>query len=272
MTNSIINEWTNVLSSERNEIVFENRNKSYGAYFIRREYTSTLIIALLSTVSAILLLAVIVPGMFDVIKPAVEKFKNTELTEIFNMTPPPVTPPVELPRVLPTPVTPPTQANQLAPPVVVDQPVTTDPIKIQDDPAPATGNVGAKSDVDGTPGIPNPTPPGNIEPPTEPLLVPEVMPEFQNGGNALNVYLSKEIKYPETERANTISGKVYISFVIDKDGNISDVKEHRGIMGGTGLTKEAMRVIKNMPKWKPGKQHGMAVPVRLIIPVNFKLN
>lgn len=103
----------------------------------------------------------------------------------------------------------------------------------------------------------------------ETLDFAEDMPEFPGGNQAMYKYLSENIKYPTMAMESGISGRVYVSFIVEKDGSISDVKVMRGI--GGGCDKEAVRVVKNMPKWTPGKQKGKAVRVKFTLPINFKL-
>jgi protein TonB len=102
-----------------------------------------------------------------------------------------------------------------------------------------------------------------------PYVVVEQMPEFPGGESALRNYLSTSVKYPKIALENGIQGKVYISFVVDTNGGISNVKVTRGI--DAALDKEAIRVIKAMPKWIPGKQNGQAVRVSFTLPINFVL-
>lgn len=97
----------------------------------------------------------------------------------------------------------------------------------------------------------------------------EVMPEFPGGQKALLSYLSKNVKYPVIAQENGIEGKVYITFVVDEQGNIYDATIARG--PDQSLNSEALRVVKSMPRWKPGMQGGKAVKVRYTVPVNFIL-
>lgn len=97
----------------------------------------------------------------------------------------------------------------------------------------------------------------------------EQMPEFPGGEGKLMEYVAKNIKYPQIARETGIQGRVFVGFVVETDGSISNVKLLRGI--GGGCDEEAMRVIKSLPKWKPGKQRGKAVRVSYQIPVFFKL-
>ena len=98
----------------------------------------------------------------------------------------------------------------------------------------------------------------------------EEMPEFPGGMEAMMKYISENVKYPEEAKDKNISGRVFVSFVIEKDGSVNEVKIMRGI--GGGCDEEAVRVISAMPKWKPGKQKGKPVRVSYMLPLNFKLN
>lgn len=97
------------------------------------------------------------------------------------------------------------------------------------------------------------------------------VPEFPGGQQALFKYLSENIKYPLVAKENGIQGRVICEFVVNADGSISDVKVVRS-GGDPSLDKEAVRVIKSMPKWNPGKLNGKAVRVKFTTPVNFRLN
>ena len=97
----------------------------------------------------------------------------------------------------------------------------------------------------------------------------EEMPQFPGGENALMEYVSKNVVYPEEAKEKEIQGRVFISFVVEKDGSIGEVKVLRGI--GGGCDEESVRVISDMPRWKPGKQKGEFVRVSYQIPIMFKL-
>ncbi|MDY5969050.1 MAG: energy transducer TonB [Bacteroidales bacterium] len=101
------------------------------------------------------------------------------------------------------------------------------------------------------------------------FTVVEEQPEFPGGAAALYTYLKENIQYPEAARNANLTGKVYVSFVVEKDGSISKAVVMRDIGGGCGA--EAVRVVKSMPKWKPGKQRGKAVRSSFMLPVNFSL-
>ena len=97
--------------------------------------------------------------------------------------------------------------------------------------------------------------------------VVEDMPQFPGG--SVQKWSAKNVKYPMIAQENNIQGKVFVQFVIEKDGSVSDVKVARSV--DPSLDKEAIRVVKAMPKWKPGKQRGKPVRVSYTVPINFQL-
>jgi len=97
----------------------------------------------------------------------------------------------------------------------------------------------------------------------------EEMPSFPGGEAKLMEFVAKNVKYPQIARETGIPGRVFVNFVVEPDGSVSNVSVLRGI--GGGCDEEAMRVVKTMPKWKPGKQRGKPVRVQYMLPVNFKL-
>ena len=99
--------------------------------------------------------------------------------------------------------------------------------------------------------------------------VVEEMPEFPGGMGECMKFLSKNIKYPTISQENGVQGRVIVQFVVNQDGSIVDPTVVRGV--DPYLDKEALRVIKMMPKWKPGKQRGKAVRVKFTVPVMFRL-
>jgi protein TonB len=99
--------------------------------------------------------------------------------------------------------------------------------------------------------------------------VVEVMPSFPGGQAALMQWLGKNIKYPVVAEENGVQGRVVVTFVVEKDGSITDVKVVKSV--DPSLDKEAARVVKSMPHWIPGKQNGSAVRVKYTVPVTFKL-
>lgn len=101
------------------------------------------------------------------------------------------------------------------------------------------------------------------------FFIVEDMPEFPGGDAALHKYLATSVDYPVIAQENGIQGRVYVKFVINTDGSVTEVQIARGV--DPSLDKEAIRVVKSMPKWKPGKQRGKAVRVSYTVPINFVL-
>jgi len=99
----------------------------------------------------------------------------------------------------------------------------------------------------------------------------EEMPEFPGGTDSLFKHLGAAINYPEEAKAKNLQGVVYVYFVIEKDGNISNVEVRRGVKDAPMLDAEALRAIKALPQWKPGKQNGKNVRVAFTFPVKFTL-
>lgn len=116
---------------------------------------------------------------------------------------------------------------------------------------------------------PPPPPAPKPEVATKIFDVVEEMPSFPGGNGALMSYLASNIKYPVVAQENGVQGRVIVSFVVERDGSISDVRVARSV--DPSLDREAQRVVKSMPRWKPGKQNGSAVRVKYTVPVVFRL-
>jgi protein TonB len=101
------------------------------------------------------------------------------------------------------------------------------------------------------------------------FVVVENMPEFPGGELALRKFISSAIKYPSIAQENGIQGKVFVNFVVDRDGRISNAKIARGV--DPSIDKEALRVVMTLPKWKPGMQRGKTVRVSYTVPISFQL-
>ena len=97
----------------------------------------------------------------------------------------------------------------------------------------------------------------------------EQMPEFPGGNEKIVEFISSNTQYPQEAKEKGVQGRVLVNFVVDTDGSITDVKVMRGI--GSGCDEEAVRVVKSMPKWQPGRQRGEAVKVAFTLPFTFKL-
>ena len=101
------------------------------------------------------------------------------------------------------------------------------------------------------------------------FTIVEDQPEFPGGMGAFYGYVSSRLKYPSQARRMGIEGRVFLEFIVDKDGSLTNVRSVKGI--GAGCDEEAVRVMKTVPKFKPGKQRGRAVKVKMVMPIYFKL-
>ena len=101
------------------------------------------------------------------------------------------------------------------------------------------------------------------------FMVVESAPEFPGGEESLTKYLFENIKYPQMAKESGIQGRVFVTFVVERDGSVTDVRVLRGI--GGGCDEEAIRVVKGMPRWTPGKQRGKPVRVQFNLPIKFTL-
>lgn len=261
-----IHGWNDAVNPERLELVFENRNKAFGGYVLRKKYEKRVVVAFLITLSAIFL-AIVVPRLITMLTNAVNSAKDAMTESVTLAEPPPIdktTPPP--PPVIPPP--PVQQTIKFTPPKVVkdeevqEPPPTQEEVKeVQVSTVTQEGN----KDIIDVPTDPVVTDPdeGKI------FTVVEEMPSFPGGEEKLFDYLRKNIKFPPVARENGIQGRVFVTFVVDKDGKVKDARILRGI--GGGCDEEALRVISNMPDWKPGKQNGRSVSVQYNLPVNFTL-
>lgn len=169
---------------------------------------------------------------------------------------------IEITRRDPTPPPPPPPPEPETPElieVVEDKVETKMEIQSEDDQSKRQTNVY----------VPPPPKPKQEEVTDEVFVVVEHQPEFPGGNTAMMKFLSDNIKYPVIAQENGIQGRVICNFVVERDGSITDVQVVRG--QDPSLDREAVRVIQQMPRWKPGKQRGQAVRVRFTLPVVFRL-
>lgn len=104
-----------------------------------------------------------------------------------------------------------------------------------------------------------------------PFVSVEQMPEFPDGEQAMFKYFGDKTVYPKSAKKAGITGVVFIYFIIDREGNVSNAEVKRGIKDGEELNEEALRVVKSMPKWKPGYQNGKPASVQFTVPIRFTL-
>lgn len=257
------------------EIIFEQRNKDYGAYELRTKYAQNLNRALWIGVGCfglMLLTNFIFARQKEESQLIVVEHSPINLDEPL--------PEIEKPKEVepPKPVEPQKQVQYITLEVVENT-------ENENPPPPQSELENAAiglTDKDGTdvesivaPEMPEtpPTVTKAVELPeesNEPFLTVEVQPSFMGGNSEMYKFLSKNLKYPAAAQRANIQGKVFLSFIVEKDGSITDIETMRGI--GFGCDEEAMRVVKLMPKWIAGKQNGRNVRVKFTIPVFFRLD
>ncbi|MCB2409468.1 energy transducer TonB [Hymenobacter lucidus] len=269
---------TNLHTASFDDIVFEGRNKAYGAFVLRQLYNRHLARALAITVALCLLLVslpLVLERIWPTVLPAAKAPEMTPTTLIEVVLPPQskaVTPPPAA-RQQPVVVTP--RPADIPTQVVKDDKL----IKPQPTTEPADANSTMPTDATAGPGTiigvaTGPTGPvtdsGTAAPavPAKPFTYAEVMPEFTGGMKALQKYMQRNMRFPREAAAAAISGKVFVSFTVQTDGSISDVQVMKGL--GYGTDEEAARVVKNMPPWTPGRQNSRAVAVRYTLPITFQ--
>ncbi len=259
---TVDNSWMNVLGSVRNNVVFARHNRSYGAYQLRTEYNKRLGLSLASAIG-FMVIAVGAPYVISKMGGAEEvelKKKivdvNMELFEEEEEKPEEIKEPevIEQPKI---------ETVQFVAVEAADEPVV-EPPPTQTDVAETTVSTvtqeGENVDV---------APPPVVEEETFDMAAVQEQPEFPGGMEKMYEFMGKNQKYPDMEYEAGIQGKVYVQFTVAKDGSIEDSKVLRSV--SAGLDKEALRMVKSMPKWSPGKMGGKPVKCRFNLPVVFKL-
>lgn len=265
-------KWQQVTSDTRNSIVFENRNKNYGAYEIRSNYNRNLLLIILGL---ILFLGLSYGG-----KMAYDKFSagsgDEEDENLKQVVVEYYEEPVEeeeIPEPEPEPEPEQVLEDQAAflPPVVTNDQVDTPPPTVTELDDKKVG----KEDVKGNSDWPTDTPPPptkveKAEPATIETVVDE-MAEFPGGRKALVKFLVENIQYPDIARELGLSGKSVLKFVVGSDGTIKSVTVVRGMKDCKECDNEAVRVVRKMPHWTPAKKQGKVVSSYFILPVEFSL-
>ena len=263
------------------DLVFEGKNQAYGAYQLRKNTGIRNLKALAVMFAAFLIIAGIVYAKVSIenyiasknaaIEADVELQSLAEKKEIKEeKKDEPEVEKIEVERVK-------SSVAFTVPEIKKDEEVKEDQeMKSQDDLAETNTAIGAFT-VEGNDEtaevkhveekIAEPEPVKEEE--TKVFDVVEQMPSFPGGPSALMQYLNSNIKYPVVAEENGVQGRVVCTFVVEKDGSITDVRVVKSV--DPSLDKEAMRVVKGMPKWIPGKQNGSAVRVKYTVPVTFRL-
>ncbi len=260
-----------IFSENWTDIVFSGRNQEYGAFELRRNSARNVLIACGIGVS-FFAIGVSAPYIASLLAEAPEvvvpmDFENEALPppEPIDPTAPPPPPP---------PPPPPFQSTiKFVAPVIVEE---VEPDEIPPAQEEFVDKTSAETTVEGDPdGVDLSLLEGTgdkviDEPEVEQVFrIVEQMPVFPGGDGELQKYLANNTKYPAVARENDIEGTVYVEFVIDKLGSVTKAKVVRGV--DSYLDKEALRVVKAMPQWKPGKQNGKEVSVTYTVPIKFVL-
>jgi protein TonB len=246
------------------DIVFEVRNKEYGAYKLRKKYNRTVLTALAIGI-VILATAIITP--FISAKAAENSKKRAERQVVIKMenldTPHDVVAPPPPPPPPPTDVV---QQQKYVPPQVVDS-IKPEDVKQLMTADQAQTEVTNKEVVENVQQVTEEVQEAEKEP--EPFVVVEEMPTFPGGDAALLKYIGEHTQYPEVAKENNIQGRVIIRFCVTAKGGVSQVSVLKGV--DPELDKEAIRVVNTLPPFKPGKQGGKPVPVWYMVPITFTL-
>jgi protein TonB len=265
-----------------NDIVFDGRNKEYGAYELRALYERHVTRALLIGTALLLMLLAFpfINGMLaevlpatPVRKPGVIDLIDVPLDQTRTVTPPPVAPPPTRAAAAP-----PVNTTRFVDPVVA-KPTETVTEDIPDQDALRTAIVGTQTITNGTdePTLdllkdPKDTGPvGDVVDDSKPYISVQQMPELPTGGGAAGIVaaIQKAASYPRAALSNGVEGRVYVSFVVNALGDVTDIKIVKGL--GFGLDEETIRAIKTLPRFTPGRQNGQAVSVQFTVPVTFNI-
>lgn len=271
-----------LISSDWVDLVFEGRNKAYGAYRLRKSTTKRNILAMVAVV-LLLIVAFIILTVKNFVDEQRAKVAMTQVAELTNYKQPEKKAEVKQKKIEVEPERVVERVKSsikfTAPVIKKDEEVKPDEeLKTQDElmstkTAIGTFDVKGNDDANGEvlkakEVIAEPEPPKHEEE-NKVFDIVEQQPMFPGGQTALMKYLSEHTKYPVVAQENGVQGRVTVQFVVEKDGSISDVHVLRGV--DPSLDKEAVRVVKSMPRWTPGKQNGINVRVNYRVPVLFKL-
>ncbi|WP_293313037.1 energy transducer TonB [Pedobacter sp. UBA5917] len=281
----MFNSSINVYKTEWLDLVFANRNKNYGAYDLRSKSSSIMTRALFVS-GSLFVLACFSPLIYAKIFPEQVVVETpptvVDLEKVYQMKPetpkpeeriePKKADPVKVKMIaLPSQVVV-VDKTELPPPPTVDDiklvvigPKTQDGIEAPH----AVISDTNKGNGDGNGTAKEGTGAGSNEEIVGLYGVDEY-PEFTGGAKAWSKYMERNLRYPSRAQEDNIAGKVFVSFVVEKDGSITDVSVIKGI--GFGCDEEAMKVIKKSPLWKPGKNKGIPVRVRYNMAINFQIS
>jgi protein TonB len=259
-----------VTSQVRNELVFEHRNKAYGAYALRKNYNKRLTLIMGSMILAFVLGSLAMFIIRNLPKEEIEAPKGSDKT--WTVQPPPK----DLPPPPPTTPPPPPLEKMTAfiPPVIEDDPVT-DPVPTQDqlEDTKAGDKTQDGSDENFDPPQPSDDTPKQIDTKPEPIeTFVEEEADFPGGFAEMAKFINDNIDYPQEAIDLGIKGRVTVRFVVEKDGRISNVSVATPLAGCKACDKAAVKVVEKMPSWKAGKNGGREVRTWVTLPVKFEVN
>ncbi len=282
----MFNKSSNLYGSEWLALVFANRNQNYGAYELRRQSSNTLLKAFL-IVAPLFVAAFVGPSIASafkddqaVINPvnkvvevdnAIHKIEPKQEEKKVEHKEEVETPKVVAPKVKSVAMT--DNIKVVKDDLVTLQPPTSDELRNAVIASTTQDGIAGKSNVDVptvAAGLGSGTGTGGNGTEILDAAGVEVYPEFPGGMEAWAKYIQRNLRYPGMAQDQGIQGKVYLSFVVEKDGTITDVKVVRGI--GYGCDDEAMRVIKKSPRWKAGMQNNLPVRVRYNMPISYTIS
>ncbi|MEA4918515.1 TonB family protein [Proteiniphilum sp.] len=274
-----MDKFINLNSAEWCDLVFEGRNKSYGAYKLRQTSSKRYIVAFILMV-AFTALVTVLPQLYGVVE-NLAKRNLGPIQEVVQLEDLEIEEQIPEENIIKEEIAPPppplkSTIQFTIPKVVDDEEVTDNQMKTQDDILESDLQVSV-ADIVGTDeehGIDiaelekNKVIVEEVED-EKPFEIVEQQASFPGGMEELNKYLRANLIYPVIAQENGIQGKVILRFVVSKTGEISDIEVLRGV--DPSLDREAVKVVKGMPKWIPGRQRGKPVPVYFTLPVAFQL-
>jgi len=243
------------------DIAFEGRNKEYGAYFLRRRYPRYLFISG-AIGTFIILILVCIPILTDLLEEPPLYVDMMPVMEFYSLNPPSDDDLSALAKALQTPP----EVEQV--PKVVDT-VEPEKEKIKEEIKPETEVEDQKTDSLAGSGSGDDKEGAGAGEDTGIYTTIDVYPRFPGGDQARFYFLRSNIRYPDAAVKSRIEGVVMVVFVIEKNGSLSKIEVSKGI--GGGCDEEAIRVVKAMPLWEPGRRSGKAVRVLVRMPIVFKI-
>lgn len=265
-----MNHYIKQESNNWNELVFENRNKAYGAYVIRESYDRTLFKSYLIVLATLAFLSGVAISISKLSPQEIEELADRTTTVITEIFPPEILPPDEI-----KPATSGSSNQSTAPPVITNRDRDT-----SDEPTDTSSYVTSPAGPVGEPGLPvtglatsssDPATTADVEgsSSTNAILVPDELPEFPGGLSAMHRFIQERLRISSddipVERA-----RIVVTFVVDPQGKITDLKPVS--KNGFGMEESLMRTVEQMPEWKPGKKNNHAVYVRMMLPVTYEVH